>query len=420
VTTTEITHATPAGFAANAWLRDNSLTIAGQYFERKVDVLLGGGASFFDPRRRRDRRNLAGEFQAAGYDVVQDRASLEAAPLGDRMLGVFAGGHLPFTIDHQQDEKLKARVPTLAEMTRAALARLGKKDRFILQVEGGRVDHAAHNSDAATAFYEQIALDEAIEVCLAYQEENPETLVVLTTDHGNSNFGLNGTGQGYGQSSARLGFARQVKASFPIILDRLKKLGTRIEVPGAPGDRNDVVVEMKPPYVVEDPSTLPQDLQPEPEEPKEEKKSSPSKPSGLVTAWEVSPKIIADVIGEATGFSVSAQRAERFARYLAGENPPIYEQMNSETMQIGQLMANRLAVGFTGSAHTADYVPIVAIGPGAERFQGFIDNTQVFTNFTELAGIRFRNPTLPLISDNGSPSAHERIASYAEPPEEIA
>ncbi|RYD65464.1 MAG: hypothetical protein EOP84_31905 [Verrucomicrobiaceae bacterium] len=94
----------------------------------------------------------------------------------------------------------------------------------------------------------------------------------------------------------------------------------------------------------------------------------------------------------------------------------MYDQMDTAVSQLGQLMANRLGIGWTGNTHTSDYVPIAAFGPGAERFRGFIENTDVFRHYTELAGIRFENPSLPLVVEGGAEAAVvERIASYAHP-----
>jgi hypothetical protein len=83
---------------------------------------------------------------------------------------------------------------------------------------------------------------------------------------------------------------------------------------------------------------------------------------------------------------------------------------------VGQLLANYTGVNFIGNSHTSDYVPVVAVGPGAERFAGFIKNTDVFAHYTELAGINFRNPSLPeyVDADLAIPST-EDIAAYGEP-----
>ena len=74
VTTAEITHATPAGFAIAIKSRGNSDGIAEQYLDRKVDVLLGGGSKFFSPNKRKDKRDLRGDFATAGYTVIRTAA----------------------------------------------------------------------------------------------------------------------------------------------------------------------------------------------------------------------------------------------------------------------------------------------------------------------------------------------------------
>jgi hypothetical protein len=52
------------------------------------------------------------------------------------------------------------------------------------------------------------------------------------------------------------------------------------------------------------------------------------------------------------------------------------------------------------SAHTAEYVPLVASGPGAERFHGFLQNTDLFHHYLALASIDFRNPEAPLMAES--------------------
>ena len=83
----------------------------------------------------------------------------------------------------------------------------------------------------------------------------------------------------------------------------------------------------------------------------------------LISAYEVAPSDIIAIIGEKTGFKVSQTRAEMFARVLAGQDVALYDQLDTAVSQLGQLMANRLGIGWTGNSHTADYVPITAFGP---------------------------------------------------------
>lgn len=194
VTTTEITHATPAGFAANVESRGMGEEIAEQYLERGIDLLMGGGDRHYNAVDREDQQDLYGSYAERGYTVVTSKEQI-----GDRLpdtpfLGVFSRGHLPYTIDHLNTPELMQTVPTLAEMTRLSIEKLSANPNgFILQVEGGRVDHAAHGNDPAGLLYDQIAFDDVIQEVLNFTENRDDTLVIITTDHGNSNPGLSGS-----------------------------------------------------------------------------------------------------------------------------------------------------------------------------------------------------------------------------------
>lgn len=404
VTTTEITHATPAGFATCVDNRDTGDLIAEQYFQRKVDVLLGGGEKFFNPKRRKDKCDLKAAFAAANYQVMRTAADLAGAPTDKRWLGVFSSSHLPFTLDQMADAQLQARVPTLAAMTCRALEWLGRHGPFILQVEGGRVDHAAHNCDAPAAMRDMIAFDEALDVALEFQRRQPDTLVVVTTDHGNSNMGVNGSGTSYGNSSQMFKKVAGVKASLAEILRQLRKKPPE----------NSLLEET----VKEDPA--PPDAKFDALTAELEKNGAlTNKTAGAAAAakpkdYVPTLKEIQGIIGATTGYKVSDRRAGWFQAYLAKKGACVYELMNSDVVQLGQLLANHIAVGWTGNVHTSDYVPVTALGPGAERFGGFIQNVDVFRHYTQLAGIDFKNPEAPLLAADGPDAADvENLAEYA-------
>lgn len=348
VTTTEITHATPAGFVANCSSRGDAQEIASQYLARRVEVLLGGGRQFFDPAKRKDKRDLKADYRAAGYAVFERATELAQGPMDRRWLGTFAASHLPLTIDQLASAKLIAEVPTLARMTEMALARLGREDHFILQVEGGRVDHAAHACDISGAVRDLVAFDEAIDVCLEFQRRHPDTLVVVTTDHGTANPGLNGTGTAYGDSCGLFANTLKMRRSFEDLANDIK--------------------------------------------------------AGVTVAQ------VQKLLADASGYKVPEAKAAFLVSVLEKKANVLYDQVNSLAAQMGQLLANYLGVGFTGTAHTADYVPLLAIGPGAERFRGFLRNTDVFRNYLTLVGIDFRNPESPLMAEKG-PSAEQAEAA---------
>lgn len=198
VSTATITHATPAGFAANVDNRGKEENIAVQYLKRGVDVLLGGGRKFFP-------EDLIGKFKAAGYDYATDATSLQglANSAGKPLLGLFKSGHIPFEIDRLNVPELKARIPTLAEMSRAALQRLaGHKEGFFLMIEGARIDHAGHANDAAASLHDQLAFDDALGAVVEWIDKNPDTLLIVTTDHGCGGIQMNGV-----SANANQGFA---------------------------------------------------------------------------------------------------------------------------------------------------------------------------------------------------------------------
>jgi len=353
VTTTEITHATPAGFAANTGKRDDAETIATQYLERRVEVLLGGGQKFYDPAKRKDKRDLRAQSRARGYEVMSSLWQLASAPTDKPWLGLFAESHLPFTLDQRADKRKLLTVPTLAAMTRAALSKLQRESHFILQVEGGRVDHACHNCDAAAAMHDQIAFDEALEVCLEFQQREPETLLVITTDHATANPGLNGMGDAYAKSPSLFANLKLVRCSFPEITGRLGKAASVAE--------------------------------------------------------------IRKIIRDSMGYRVTEEKARAFEPFLKKKGKTAFDGMNSVTAQLGQLLANHTGISWTGGAHTADYVPLLAIGPGTERFRGFLENVEVFRHYLALAEVDYRNPEAPLMAESGpSASAVEDVAAYGQ------
>jgi alkaline phosphatase len=182
VTTTRLTHATPACFAAHVANRSLEKEIARQLVASGVDVMLGGGRLHMGPPLGAEE-SLGEKAASAGYAVCHSSAELDALkPESRRVLGVFADSHLPYLID--RDGEGEARSPTLAQMTRVALERLGGDGApFFLMVEAGRIDHGGHLNDVAAVLGELREFDDALAVIEEFRAEHPDTLVVVTADH---------------------------------------------------------------------------------------------------------------------------------------------------------------------------------------------------------------------------------------------
>ena len=191
VTTVPITHATPAGFCVNSKSRNAQEEIAEIYLEQKFDVMMGGGDAYFSSEKRKDKKDMYKAFESKGYKVVKNRNEMLSAAIDKPILGVFDDNGLPYSIDQQNNKELSQQIPTLADMTKKAINAMENNAKgFVLQVEAGKVDWAAHGNDITGLIYDQAAHDEAIKVAMDFAEKDGETLVIITTDHGNANPGV--------------------------------------------------------------------------------------------------------------------------------------------------------------------------------------------------------------------------------------
>ncbi|XP_018346804.1 PREDICTED: LOW QUALITY PROTEIN: uncharacterized protein LOC108751228 [Trachymyrmex septentrionalis] len=217
VTTTRVTHATPAALYAHAasryWEDDGKVPpaartsckdIARQLLEDEpgcnITVILGGGRRHFVPKvtldpeepekegRRLDGRNLIEEWSrnhrkrniTAKYVANKEQFEKVDTRRVNRLLGLFAYSHMDFNVDRNTND---TGDPSLAEMAIKALRILANNpEGYFLFVEGGRIDHAHHYNNAYRALDETLALEEAVEAVMK-EVDLTETLLVVTADH---------------------------------------------------------------------------------------------------------------------------------------------------------------------------------------------------------------------------------------------
>ncbi len=348
VTSTTITHATPAGFAAVTANRDDEHLIAPQY-AGVVDILLGGGMKFFDPKQRVDSRDALSLYGKGGYSFAGDRDGLLSMGKSDRILGLFSDGHLPYEVDRLNSPELLKKVPSLAEMSGLALSNLltgGKK--FLLQVEGGRVDHGAHTNDIAGLLWDQLAFDDAIAKVLDLVEGREDILVVVTSDHGNANPGLNGTGEEYGESDKAFASIAEMTSSYESLFGLWKKSEDLTTASLTSAVREKLGFTLR-------------------------KKES----EALLTAFEEEATRAVDKALKAEGKPYEEKKGSRL---------DWSSQLNNVPGLMGQFAGNHTGIGWTGTSHTSDPTMISAIGPQARRFSGIVPNQEVHRHFLELLG----------------------------------
>ena len=198
VTTTTVTHATPAATYAHICNRNGENAIAAQAVPggagynsalgAGLDVLLGGGTDHFLPTslggKRTDGRDLTAELKAQGYTYVNSGTALKALDTAatTRLVGLFSKSLMNYELDRAKPANAIDE-PSLADMTEKAIKLLQKNGKgFFLMVEGGRIDHALHNTNAKRALEDTIAFDDAIKRALGLVDLK-NTLVVVTADH---------------------------------------------------------------------------------------------------------------------------------------------------------------------------------------------------------------------------------------------
>ena len=203
ISTTRVGHATPAATYAHICNRNGYNTIAEQSvpghanYNAKlgdgIDVLMGGGQRNYLPKsvnpssKRTDSANLVDMMKAKGYTYVSKGSELSTvdAKSAPKLLGLFTQSEMAYELDRV---KQKLDEPSLADMTTKALDVVSRNNKgFFLMVEGGRIDHALHGTNAKRALEDTLAFDKAIETAMKYMEQKDpglkNTLIVVTADH---------------------------------------------------------------------------------------------------------------------------------------------------------------------------------------------------------------------------------------------
>lgn len=222
ITTAELTDATPAvlgshiskracqgpaDMAACASEKKSSGgpgSIAEQLIDHHIDVLMGGGAQRFEQQIEGGKYDGKTVVQMAGserYKIVRTASEFDSVQSGSKLLGLFNSGNMtlewkgepakpfPGSGPQQCEERQRpATEPSLSEMTRKAIELLNTREStgFFLQVEGAQIDKSDHAARPCEQIGETIAFDDAIQVVLEFVHSHPDTLVIVTADHGHT------------------------------------------------------------------------------------------------------------------------------------------------------------------------------------------------------------------------------------------
>jgi alkaline phosphatase len=173
VSSSSITHATPASFIAHQSSRDSYEDIARDFLKTDIDVFIGGGIDHF--AKRKDKLNLLDSLKFKGYEVDTSMSMiLKSTSL--KLAGLTAPVHNPY--------RLKGRGDMLPEASGKAIEILSKNPKgFFLMIEGSQIDWAGHANTADTLIDETLDFDKTVGVALDFAQKDGHTLVVITADH---------------------------------------------------------------------------------------------------------------------------------------------------------------------------------------------------------------------------------------------
>jgi alkaline phosphatase len=172
VSTSAITHATPASFIAHEGARGSYEAIAADFLKTDIDVFIGGGYKHFAVRQ--DGRDLIRELKEKGYQVLRDMNEITSVKSG-KLAGLTAAEH---------NGRVSERGDMLPKASRTAMNILkNNKKGFFLMVEGSMIDWGAHANNTRYVVEEMLDFDKTIGEVLEFASKDKETLVIVTADH---------------------------------------------------------------------------------------------------------------------------------------------------------------------------------------------------------------------------------------------
>ena len=342
-TSVSVDHATPSSFYAHNASRKHYYEIGKDLYATGFDFY--AGSDFLIPDNEGQGESLYGMAEPNGYTIARGyKDYLKKSKKADKMILLqtekasdFYRNAIPYAIDRKKGDM------TLTEITRAAINFLSKdmEKGFFLMVEGGKIDWACHSNDAATVIQEVIDLDEAVKVAFEFYSQHPdETLIVVSADHETGGMGL-----GTGPYALNLQVLKNQKVS---------EVGFTNLVNGLRAKYNNQV------------------------------------------PWEAVKQALTDNFGFWDSVTLDEKQESRL---LAVYNDSFKGQdVNMEKSEYSQdepiaaeakRIINEIAlVGWVSGDHSASFVPVFAIGAGAELFNGRMDNIEIPERIAKAAGYK--------------------------------
>ncbi|MFR6023637.1 MAG: alkaline phosphatase [Oscillospiraceae bacterium] len=346
ISSVNLNHATPAAFYAHQASRGDYYEIGEELVESGFEYFAGGG--LLDPDNGGESDNLYGLAEEAGYTVSMDYATHDTVTADDKVVLIDEyladSDAMAYEIDRTDD------MWSLADYVEKGIDVLMNDTGFFMMCEGGKIDWACHANDAATTIHDTMAFSDAVQVAIDFAAEHPEeTLILVTGDHETGGLTIGFAGTDYdtylslleSQTISFTQFDEQYVAeykangtSFEEVLADIEELfGLKTE-----GEEGDKLVLTE--YEIET----------------------------LRAAYEKS----------VNGTATSSYEQEEYVLY--GTYEPL-------SVTITHIINNKSGVSFTSYSHTGLPVAVLADGVGADEFNGYYDNTDIFNKLADMLGV---------------------------------
>lgn len=339
ISTVSINHATPAAFYAQNERRSNYYEIGYELPESGFEFFGGGGLKNATGKKG-DKSDLYQRVTEFGYLITDDISTI--ASIDTSITGVYfvnpillSDSDMPYAIDLEESGGV-----TLKDIVREAINYLDNPNGFFIMAEGGKIDWAAHDNDAATIVQEVIDFDKAVmEAVLFYNQHPDETLIMITADHETGGVSLGNYANAY---ESNFGILSQQKSSvnyFSKILDDYKQTNKEYLL-------NEVIALASEHFFNED----------------------------IKFSDEEMIKI-------SKAFDYYFYKKSDLSAVELYNN---YESINPLAIIFSKILSSRAGVGFTTWSHTAAKVPVYSQGKYSDIFNGGLDNTDFYKRLVEL------------------------------------
>jgi alkaline phosphatase len=352
ISSVPINHATPAAFYAHQASRNNYYDIGIELINSNFDYFAGGGLLQVEGKEG-EQRNLVELAKQKGFEVPETTEEIlslhsQDAPVLAIIPDVDAGMALPYEIDREEGAL------SLADFTRKGIDVLDNDKGFFMMVEGGKIDWACHANDAMAAIGDVLAFNEAVEEAVKFYYQHPnDTLIIVTGDHETGGLTMGYAATGYSTYLDILGNQTMSYAMFDEKIAGYREENVPFETVVKDIETNFGLITSEHPEAEENPSRV-------------------------LSEYELQKLQDAYTMSMITKEDRTYSDADKL---LYGGYEPL-------SVTITHVMNNKAGIGWTSYSHTGVPVGVFAKGVGEELFNGYYDNTDIFSKLSALTGTR--------------------------------